>query len=117
MSTAGYQDLYADQGATYQLVVTYKNPAGTPINLTGYSARMQVRQNVNSTTAELDLSSTGGNPKIVLGGALGTITITVPAGDMDFEGAYVYDLEIQSSGGIVTRLMMGRFLCRPEVTR
>ena len=117
MSTAGSWDFYADQGATWQQVVTWKTAAGTPINLSGYSARMQVRERVTSSTAVLDLSSTGGNPKIVLGGSAGTVTITVPDGDMDFEGSYLYDLEVESAGGVVTRLLMGRFMCRPEVTR
>jgi hypothetical protein len=117
MSAAGYYDMIADQGATFSQVITWKSATGTPVNLSGYSARMQVRPRVDSSTETLDLSSTGNNPKIVLGGALGTIMITVPAGDMDFEGSYVYDLEVQSSGGVVTRLLMGRFQCRPEVTR
>lgn len=117
MSAAGYYDMTADQGATFRQVITWKDSAGTPVNLTNYTARMQVRQRVESTTEVLDLSSQGGNPAIVLGGALGTITITVPDADMDFEGAYVYDLEVESSGGIVTRLLMGKFYCRPEVTR
>jgi hypothetical protein len=117
MSAAGYYDMIADQGATFSQVITWKSATGTPVNLSGYSARMQVRARVDSTTEVLDLSSQGGNPKIVLGGSAGTITITVPDGDMDFEGSYVYDLEVESSGGVVTRLLMGRFQCRPEVTR
>lgn len=117
MSAAGYYDMTADQGATFRQVITWKDAAGTPVNLTSYSARMQVRQRVESTTEVLDLSSSGNNPEIVLGGALGTITITVPDDDMDFDGAYVYDLEVESAGGVVTRLLMGKFYCRPEVTR
>ena len=117
MSAAGYYDMTADQGATFCQVITWKDSTGTPVNLTDYTARMQVRQRVESTTEVLDLSTQGGSPEIVLGGAAGTITITVPDTAMDFEGSYVYDLEVESSGGVVTRLLMGKFYCRPEVTR
>jgi hypothetical protein len=33
------------------------------------------------------------------------------------EGIYVYDVEMESSGGVVTRLIQGRVTVTPEVTR
>ena len=42
MSTAGQWNFTADQGATLSKVLTYKTAAGTPIDLTGYSARMML---------------------------------------------------------------------------
>ena len=115
--TAAIYNATIDQGATWTLQVVYKNDAGTPINLTGYTAALQVRQNYYDTTALLTLTSPSGG--IVITGATGTIDITMTAvqtGSLD-EGFYVYDLEITSSGGIVTRLIQGQFTVSPEVTR
>jgi|TARA_B110000444_G_scaffold239497_1_gene253965 hypothetical protein len=33
------------------------------------------------------------------------------------EGMYVYDVEITSGGGVVTRIMQGQVTTTPEVTR
>jgi len=115
--TAAIYNATIDQGATYELQVIYKNEAGTPINLTGYTAALQVRQNYYDTTALLTLTSPSGG--IVINGAAGTIDITMSAtqtGSLD-EGFYVYDLEISSSGGNVIRLIQGQFTVSPEVTR
>lgn len=115
--TAGTYNIVADQGATFSRVLTWKNSAGTAINLTGYTAEMQIRPTVDASTASLTLSTTNG--RIALGGAAGTITLTVQASDMAAlaEGQYVHDLELTSSGGAVTRLVMGTFTVRGEVTR
>lgn len=116
MSAAIY-NATIDQGATYNLQVVYKNDAGTPINLTGYTAALQIRQNYYDTTALLTLTSPSNG--IVITGNTGTIDITmtsVQTGLLD-EGFYVYDLEITSGGGIVTRLIQGQFTVSPEVTR
>lgn len=58
------------------------------------------------------------NAGITLGGAAGTIVITI---DADYtskltSGSYVYDLELTSSTGTVTRLLEGQFVVTPEVT-
>jgi hypothetical protein len=114
---AGNYDLYMEQGATFSLVITWKDSSNTPINLTSYTARMQVRRTKQSTTVIVEASTTDG--RIVLGGALGTITVTIPAtvtDDLDF-GCGVYDLEVESSGGQVTRLIEGGVSFSKEVTR
>lgn len=115
MSAAIY-NATIDQGATWNLEVVYKTDAGVPINLTGYTAALQVRQNYYDTTALISLTSPSSG--IVITGATGTINITMTAqqtGSLD-EGFYVYDLEI-TSGATVTRLIQGQFTVSPEVTR
>ncbi len=78
------------QGKTLRRTFTWRNPDKTPVNLTGYSAEMQVRDEKSSTTPVLDLSTTpsGG---ITLGGLRGTITIRAETAAIS-PGAYVYDL-------------------------
>jgi hypothetical protein len=113
---AGSYDLVLDQGATWQIVCVWKI-AGTPVNLTGFTARMQVRSGFESTDPILDLTSAGGD--IVLGGSAGTIAVTVSAAVSAEIAAnkYRYDLELESAAGVVTRLLNGYLTSRREVTR
>jgi hypothetical protein len=116
MATAGTYNMIADQGATFSLVLTYKDSSGALVNLTGYTARMAVRTVPAADTVALSLTTENG--RVTLGGAAGTITLNVAAADMVNvdDGQYVYDLELVQ-GVTVTRLVMGTFLVRPEVTR
>lgn|SRR5574343_526082 len=114
---ASTYDILIEQGATFQLNLVWKDSGGTPINLTGYTARMQVRHKLADTSPLLDFTTENG--AITLGGVLGTISIlglatltdalTVKSG--------VYDLELVSAGGIVTRLIEGGVTITPQVTR
>lgn len=116
MAAAVY-NLNIEQGATYTRVLTWKDSSGNPINLTGYTARMQFRRNASSSEILYDANTTNG--KIVLGGTAGTITFTISATDSAAFafGCAVYDLEIESAGGQVTRLLEGGVEVSLEVTR
>ena len=113
---AGNYDITCDQGATFSRVITWKNSNGTPIDLTNYTARMQVRANYPSTAVVLSLTTE--NAGIALGGVLGTITLAATATATAAIAAdeYVYDLEM-ITGSQVTRLVEGTFTVTPEVTR
>lgn len=87
-----------------------------PVNLTGFTARMQIRETIESTTTLVSLTEASG---ITLGGAAGTIGITISATAtalLDFDSA-VYDLEVVSAGGIVTPVAYGNVYLNDEVTR
>lgn len=106
------------QGATFRKRLTWK--AGTPavpVDLTGCTARMQVRSEVESETPLLSLTTE--NDRITLGGAAGTIDLYVSDEDTaDITWADgVYDLEIEHPSGEVTRLAEGSVSVSPEVTR
>jgi hypothetical protein len=114
----GSHNFVIHQGATFSLEVTYQDANGDPINLTGYTARMHVRLKREDTDTLLVLTTENG--RIALGGAAGTVTLTVTAADtaaLDWTGPAVYDLELISGGGVVTRLLMGRVTLSKEVTR
>jgi len=113
-SPAGTYNIICDQGATLQRQITWKDSAGAPINLSTYSARMQVRPTTDSTTVTLELTTANG--RLTLGGAAGTIDMLVLASAMTMTGEFVYDLELVT-GTTVTRLLQGYFNVRPEVTR
>ena len=76
-SPAGIYDITADQGSTFSRRITWLDSAGAPIDLTGYTAKMQVRETVDSTAVILELSTV--NSRISLGGAAGTIDLTASA--------------------------------------
>jgi LEA14-like dessication related protein len=105
-----------DQGATWYLTVTYENPNGTPINITGYTAALQLRSLPSDAVAVLSLTTGSG---ITITGATGTVAITATATQTRAidEGTYYYDLEITSTLGVVTRLVQGQVVVSPEVTR
>ena len=107
-------NITAYQGATYDLNLTWAI-GGTAVNLTNYTAAMQVRINPGDTNTILSLTNGSG---ITLGGTAGTIAVAVSANTMGSAtpGNYVYELEL-NSGGQVTRLLQGSFAIQAEVTR
>jgi hypothetical protein len=109
-------DLLIEQGATFSQVITYKDN-GVAVNLQGYTARMQVRSTLESATALIELTTANG--RIALGGAAGTITLSISATDTAAltAGRGVYDLELVSGSGIVTRLLQGVATISRNVTR
>jgi hypothetical protein len=118
MALGNRYDLEIKQGATLSLVATWKDSAGTAIDLTGYTARAQVRATYDSSSTILSLTSGAGD--ISLGGAAGTVTITVSAtvtAALTAPWAGVWDLELASGGGVVTRLLEGAASVSPEVSR
>jgi hypothetical protein len=109
-------DILIEQGATYSQVITYKDN-GVAVNLTGYTARMQVRATLESASTLVELTTA--NSRIALGGTAGTITLTISATDTAAltSGRGVYDLELVSGSGIVTRLLQGVATISRNVTR
>jgi hypothetical protein len=88
-----------------------------PVDLTGFTARMDIRKTLGSATVIHTLTTENGG--ITLGGAAGTIELLIPAlttETFDFGNA-VYDLELISAVGVVTRLVGGAITLSKEVTR
>ena len=114
---AGLYNINCDQGATFSRTITWTDSARTPYNLTGYTARMHVRTTAATTTTLIELTTA--NSRITLGGASGTVTLTISATDTAAltPGKYVYDLELVSGGGVVSRIIEGNFVVKAEVTR
>ena len=116
---AGRRPIIVEKGATFIYNLIWKDSNNVPVDLTGYSARMQCRKTINSDTPFLDFSSDDGD--ITLGGVLGTIAVVGSATDTaaidDSIKSGVYDLELESASGVVTRLIEGQVEVRAEVTR
>lgn len=91
--------------------------ATAPVNVSGYSAELQMRSLPSDPTAVLTLTSASG--AITVTGATGEFAVHATANqtrNID-EGTYYYDIEITSGTGIVTRLAQGQIVVTPEVTR
>ena len=113
---AGIYDLVCDQGTTFNRVFTWQDSAGAPINLGGYTARMQVRDTITAASTLLSLTTENGG--ISLGGTAGTVSVTATATQTAAvaAGCYVYDIELVN-GATVYRLVQGQFTVDAEVTR
>jgi hypothetical protein len=113
---AGTLDFTIEQGATFNLLLTWEID-DVPVNITNWTARLQARVDVEDT--EVILSLTTSNGGITLGGAAGTISLDQTATQTALlpAGTYVYDLELISGVGAVTRLVQGELNISPEVTR
>lgn len=111
-------DITIDKGATFTMRAIWMDSAGALMNLTQFSARMQIRKSHKDETVMVSLTSdpAGG---IVLGGAAGTVDITITDETTSaIQGARgVYDIELISFDGVVTRLLEGAVEFTPEVTR
>jgi hypothetical protein len=88
----------------------------TPVDLTGYTARMQIRPTLTSTTIIQELTTANGG--VVIDNALKTITLLISASQttvLNFSTA-VYSLELVA-GTEVVPFCGGNVTLVPEVTR
>lgn len=112
--TAGIHEFICEQGATFQQTIIYQDSDENAIDLTNYTARMKAKDTFGGT----ELLSIDTDSEIVITGGSGQLVITIPAETTAgyTAGNYIYDLEIVSSGGVVSRILQGDFIVRPEVT-
>ena len=122
---AGNYNILCEQGVSFARVIaleqprtpTEQNPSEyEPYPLANHTARMQVRRTIESTTPMISLTTENGRININAGS--GFITITLSAADTAaLTSSGVYDLEIISSTGVVSRVIQGTFTLSMEVTR
>lgn len=116
---AGKYDFTIEQGTTFTQDFVWKDSVtNTAINITGYTCRMQIRDTVTTITVLMDLN-TANNRLKVTNGATGTFTLALTDAETTAltwtKG--VYDIELVSGGGVVTRVLKGSITIDPEVTR
>ena len=103
--TAAVKNFIIEQKATFHKRLTYRDKSKKPINLTGYTAAMQIRDPAGVLLADLSTD----NGQIILGNAAGTIDITISWEDtslMTFSSA-LYDLKL-IIGDTEIRLLQGK---------
>lgn len=109
-------DAAIEQGATFTRTFTWLDENDDPYDITGYTARMQIRLKKESPSTIASLTTENGG--VTITGASGIIAVTISASDtaaMDFKTAF-YDLEL-INGSTVTRLLEGEVELDKEVTR
>lgn len=90
----------------------------TPVPLVGYTALMQIRETLDSTTVIHQMTSAAGGG-IQINTSDSTIFLTIPSSittGFTFDSA-VYSLELTNSSGVVTPFMAGNLTLVREVTR
>jgi hypothetical protein len=108
---SGKYNIVADQGATFNFNFRVETD-GVAWNLSDYAFAMQVRRSTSSDTVLLNVTTADMT-------ILGRVSVTVNATTMNTipAGRWVYDIELTSSGGEVTRILEGRFIVSPQVTQ
>ncbi len=89
----------------------------TPVGLSNYTARLQVKRKITDTEAVLTLTTENGG--IILDNVYKTITLKATAQQtalLNFNSA-VYDLELIDGSGKVYRFAEGSLTLKPEVTK
>ena len=108
-----YANINIDQGTDFFSVITVEDVAGNVVDLTGYTAAGQIRKTYASNTIAATFGASITQP------TNGKISLTLNAlttGAMK-PGRYVYDVEITTAGGTVSRVIEGQVEVMPGVTR
>ena len=106
-----------EKGATYRHTLFWKDSSNVAINLLGCTAKLQVRESVDSESVIVELSTV--NNRIFIDTILGKINLYISDEDTTVLDGFggVYDLEVYFPNGDTIRLIEGRMTFKPEVTR
>jgi len=110
---AAYQELFLEQGTTFTTNITLDDIDGVPYDLTGVTAKSQIRKSYYSanTTAEFTTNINIPNTGIILLSLDAPVTANIAA------GRYVYDVVIKDTANTVTRVLEGVVNVIPQVTK
>lgn len=104
-------DIELNAEATYVKQWIWTDPSTTlPIDLTGYTAIMQIRWQYGDPAVQLSLTQVSG---IILGGTAGTVTLTItPVQTKNLSTTLfltrgLYDLFLTDTSGLVTKFAGG----------
>jgi len=119
--SSGVYNFTIEQGCTFSKTFTWKDANGSAINISGYTIRMMARNNYDDALPVITLSTvaTPGGIAIVGDGSAGQFTISMTAvvtAALNFS-QLVYDIEVVSGAGVVTRLLEGKITLSKEVTK
>ena len=109
--SAGKYNITMDQGSDFTLQLTVKE-SGVAKNLSGYSARGQMRTSASAENASASFVCTITN---ATGGTL-TIALSATTTSGLSAGQYVYDVEI-FTGSTVQKLIQGNVRVNAEITK
>jgi len=113
---AGQKNFEVDQNATFSFVIEYKDDNGNAIDLTGASAKMQVRDTKGGAKLAVTLTSPSGG--IVIDQTHGKLTIKMTPTQTNklFYPKSSYDLMVVDSNGNKIKLLEGFMTLNRSVT-
>lgn len=104
-------NLVVDQGTDFTANIELEDNSGSTYDLTGYTVAAQMRKNYTSSAAVTFGATTNGAGGTVFLSLTHTQTSAIEP------GRYLYDVEITSAGGTVTRVVEGIVTVTPSMTR
>lgn len=116
---AATSNLVIDQYATFRTSFTWRTKStGQPVDLSGYTAAMQIRRTPESTATLVSLTSANGGG-IVIDGPNGRVNIEISASTTGTfpAGKYVFDLVLTDTLSKKKRLVEGAVRVDAGVTR
>jgi len=113
---AGQKNFEVDQNATFSFIVEYKGNDGLPIDLTGSTAKMQVRDTKGGSKLAFSLTSPAGG--IVITPLLGKLTIKITPTQTNklFYPKSSYDIMVTDSNANKIKLLEGFITLSRSVT-
>ena len=120
---AGKYNFTIEQGTTVDFEIVYKDSNNDPIDLDGYSGRMQIKDKPGGSITHITLTNdvaadgTGLNFENASDGKIQIFISAVSSSQLNFSKA-AYDLEIANNNAypIVTRLLQGNVTLDKEIT-
>lgn len=104
-------NLVVDQGTSFNATIDLTDASDATYNLTGYTVAAQMRKNYTSSAATTFISSHNDVDGQITLALSATTTSTIEP------GRYLYDVEITSAAGSVTRVVEGIVTVTPGMTR
>lgn len=124
---AGTYNFTCEQGSTFTRLIELEEPdlvadptgeTFSPIDISGYTARMQIRRTLESSSPMISLTTENNRLVINPGDEANQILINLSDDETStLTTNGVYDLEIESPGGVVSRILQGTVTVSLEVTR
>ena len=105
-------NIFIDQGTDFSITVDVTDSAGDILDMTNYTSAGQIRKTYSSSTVSATFTTS-------INAAAGQVTISLTDTQTSAlqAGRYVYDLNIESGGGVKTRVIEGQAVVTPGVTR
>jgi hypothetical protein len=107
-----YANISIDQGADFSTQITVEDATGYGADLTGYNIFGQIRKTYSSTNkVDFVCSHVNAGEGIIQIKLVNSVTNSMKP------GRYVYDVEVVSPAGEITRVVEGQVSITPGVTR
>jgi hypothetical protein len=113
---AGQKNFEVDQNATFSFILEYKDDNDNAIDLTGASAKMQIRDTKGGSKLAVTLTSPSGG--ITINGPTGTLNIKITPTQTNklFYPKSSYDVMVVDSNGNKIKLLEGFMTLNRSVT-